>query len=186
MRQKVVAGTTPVGAKVEATLTIATLVGGKVIPEGATFSGEVVQSSAKSARDPCRLAIRINSVRWKDQSFELKAYLTAWYYPIRITAAGDSTDDRPTGVHGEIGAQTGGPRSSVPYSRPLPPGATPDGSDIPPAPTSTVSDHRVMMKDVDAVHLDDGSLALTSARVNIKLGKSTTYVLATGDLSPAK
>ncbi len=49
MRQKVVAGKTPVGTKVEANLTIATLVDGKVIPMGATFSGEVVDSAANSA-----------------------------------------------------------------------------------------------------------------------------------------
>ncbi len=48
MRQNVVAGKTPVGTKVEAKLTIATLVKGTVIPEGAVFSGEVVDSVAKS------------------------------------------------------------------------------------------------------------------------------------------
>jgi hypothetical protein len=186
MRQKVVAGTTPVSTKVEATLTIATLVDGKVLPVGATLLGEVLESIAKSAGAPSRLAIRMDAVRWKGQSLEVRAYLTAWYYPIRITAAEDRSDDRPTGVHGEIGVQTGGPRSSVPYSRPVPPGATPEGSDIPPGPTSTVSAHRVMLKDVDAVHLDNGALALTSTRATIKLDKSTTYVLATGDLSPAK
>src|ERR1700722_18474581 len=38
MRQNVVAGKTPVGTKVEAKLTIATLLKGAVIPQGAIFS----------------------------------------------------------------------------------------------------------------------------------------------------
>src|SRR5277367_4444886 len=44
MRQNVKAGKTPVGTKVEAKLTTATLVKGAVIPAGAIFSGEVVES----------------------------------------------------------------------------------------------------------------------------------------------
>src|SRR6266403_2589125 len=43
LRQNVVAGKTPVGTKVEAKLTVATLVDGAVIPRDATFSGEVVE-----------------------------------------------------------------------------------------------------------------------------------------------
>src|SRR5271167_996536 len=47
MRQKVVAGTTPVGTKVEAKLAVATLVNGTVVPQDALFSGEVTESVAK-------------------------------------------------------------------------------------------------------------------------------------------
>jgi hypothetical protein len=179
MRQKVVAGTTPVGAKVEANLAIATLVGGKVVPVGATFTGEVVQSSAKSASDPCRLAIRINNVRWKGQSLELKAYLTAWYYPMQLAGSDDHSDDQSGEIHGNVGVREGG-RSNTPF----PSNTAPDGMGLPSGPTSKLSEHRKAMKDVDSMYLDDGTLALTSTRFNIKIDKSTTYVLATGDLSP--
>lgn len=184
MRQNVVAGTTEVGTKVEAKLTVATLVNGVVIPEGATFAGEVVESSAKSAIAPSRLAIRMDSVRWKKGSASIKTYLTAWYYPVRIVTGEDRGSD-PTGIHGQIGAQTGGDsRHSAPASRPFPPGVGPQGTDVSQGPTSTVSDHREVMKDVDSARLEDGTLVLTSTRFNIKLDKSTTYVLAVGSLTP--
>src|SRR5271167_2112520 len=46
MRQKVVAGTTKVGTKVEAKLAVATLVNGVVVPQDAILSGEVIESAA--------------------------------------------------------------------------------------------------------------------------------------------
>ena len=183
MRQNVVAGTTEVGTKVEAKLTIATLVEGSVIPADATFTGEVLESAAKSATAPSRLAIRMDSVRWKKGSAAVKVYLTSWYYPMRLIRRDERPND-PTGIHGDIGIQTGGPRQAAPASRPLPPGSTPEGSDIPPGPTSTISDHCEVMKDVDSARHEDGTLVLTSTRFNIKLDKSTTYVLATGSLTP--
>jgi hypothetical protein len=42
------------------------------------------------------------------------------------------------------------------------------------------------MKNVDASTNNDGTLALVSKRGNIKLDKLTIYVLASGDLLPAK
>ena len=63
MRQNVVAGTTPVGTKVQAKLAVATLVDGVVVPRDAVLSGEVTESVAKSAIDPSRLAIRMDSAR---------------------------------------------------------------------------------------------------------------------------
>ena len=177
MRQIVVAGETPVGTKVEAKLTIATLISGKVIPIGATLSGEVVASDAKTADKPSRLAIRVDSARWKHDSVSIKAYLTAWYYPLRMNTGDDHSIDAPTGIHGDVGVTMGGSPASQRY----PTGNTNQGPDIPPPPTSTISDHRVKMKDVDSVHLDDGGTAITSSRSNLKLDKTTTYVLATGD-----
>lgn len=175
MRQNIVAGRTPVGTKVEANLTLATLVNGAVVPVGATFVGEVVESAAKSATAPSRLAIRMDSVQWKTQSAAVKVYLTSWYYPVTVSTE-DLSNDSPPGIGGPMGR---GGRRSVPSSQPFP-------TDSPPGPTSNVSDHRVVMKDVDSVHLDDGTLAITSLRVNIKLDKATIYVLATANLMPAK
>ena len=175
MRQNVMAGKTPIGTKVEAKLTIATLVDGKVIPIGATFSGEVVESAAKSATGPSRLAIRMNEVRWKNGSMPIQVYLTAWYYPIRMPtdenrsndAAGSPIGRNPPGVYN--------PNSPFPGS------SAPDVG-----PISSVSDVRVLMKNVESSRGSDGSVVLTSSHSNLKLDKTTTYVLATGDLMPAK
>lgn len=175
LQQKVIAGKTPVGTRVEAKLTIATFVKGKVIPAGAVFSGEVVESDAKSANGPSRLAIRMNDVRWKSGSLTLQVYLTNWYYPLRISAADDPANDprysRPT----EIGTYPpNSPRGTFP------------GPPIPEDPGTAVSDTRVVMKDVESARQSNGDLVLTSTRLNLKLDKTMTYVLATGDLTRAK
>jgi len=194
MRQNVVAGTTPVGSTVEAKLTIATLVSGKVIPIGATLSGKVVASEAKTADQPSRLAIRVDSARWKNDSVSITAYLTAWYYPLHI-AGGDQPSRPSEGIHGDIVVTVGGSRAATPGQQPYPTTPAPQprptidtnpGPDIPPPTTSTISEYRVMMKDVDEVHLDGGGTAITSSRANLKLDKTTTYVLATGDLAGKK
>lgn len=176
MRQSIVAGRTPVGTRVEANLTLATLVNGAVVPVGATFAGEVVESAAKSATTPSRLAIRMDSVQWKKQSAAVKVYLTSWYYPVTVSAE-ELSSDPPPGIGGPLGR--GGSRRNVPSSQPFP-------TDSPSGPTSNVSDHRVVMKDVDSVRLNDGTLAITSSRFNIKLDKATIYVLATANLMPSK
>jgi hypothetical protein len=186
MRQKVVAGTTPVGTKVEAKLAMATLLDGTVIPVGATFSGEVIESAAKSAADPSRLAIRMDSVRWKKGSASIKAYLTAWYYPIRV-ATDEAPLDEPLGS--PAGRRRGGTGTYNPNSsgsQPFPGNSAPNGLDLPRVPASNISDNRVAMKDVQSTQHKDGAVALTSIRFNIKLDKSTTYVLATGGPAPAK
>jgi len=61
MKQSVTAGATPVGTKVQAKLVVATLVDGTVFPQNSVFSGEVIESVAKSATDPSRVAIRMDS-----------------------------------------------------------------------------------------------------------------------------
>ena len=180
LRQNIVAGKTPVGEKVEANLTLATLVDGKVIPEGATFSGEVVASIARTEDQPSRLAIRMNSVRWKKGSVPVIAYVTNWYYPVELITEGPHPD---RGIHGDIDIQAGGSRPIPPASQPTPrrvDGAETGGSS---SPASKLSDHRVLMKDVDSATADDGTITISSTRSNLKLDKSTTYVLATGNLT---
>jgi len=183
MRQKVRAGQTPVGTKVEAKLTIATLVDGKVIPMGATFSGEVVESAAKSATGPSRLAIRMNSVRWKTGSVTIPVYLTAWYYPIRMATDENRSNDP---LSPRIGRNRNGTYSPNSPAAPPFPGSPTGPNDPDVGPGSVVSDTRVVMKDVESTRQSDGALVLTSDRVNLKLDKTTTYVLATGDLTPAR
>jgi hypothetical protein len=192
LRQKVMAGKTPVGTKVQAKLTLATFLNGVVVSEGSIFSGEVTESAAKSATDPSRLAIRMDSVKWKNKAgstqnpamMELapKVYLTAWYYPLASPINKDSlanqshTIDDPrrgddTGMHS-------GHRN--PTSLPFP--ASDSDPPKPPAPSSEVSNHRALMKDVETTHDAQGAVVLESKRSSIKLDKATTYVLASGDL----
>ena len=189
MRQNVVAGKTSVGTKVQAKLAIATLLDGTVIPKGATFSGEVVESVAKSAADPSRLAIRMDSVQWKKGSAPIKVYLTAWFYPIRMPVAEDTSDEPPAIPIGRPRQHREGTYSNPnsPASRPFPGGDTAKSPDVTPdSPASSISNHRALMKDVESTSNSDGVVAITSGRFNIKLNKTTTYVLATGDLTPVK
>jgi hypothetical protein len=191
MRQNVEAGKTPVGAKVQAKLTVATLVNGVVIPRDAILSGEVTESVAKSATAPSRLAIRMDSAQWKNGSapvvvgFVSMLYLTAWYYPVAMPTLQDLPDVLPDASQG--GRQHRG--VSAPYPDPNTPASPPlshRNTDkitplAPPVPSATVSPHRVLMKHVESTRHGDGAVTLTSQRFNIKLDKTTTYVLAVGN-----
>jgi len=173
MRQNVAAGKTPVGTKVEARLTIATLVKGAVIPEGAIFRGEVIESVAKSKAEPSRLAIRVDSVQWKKESRPMKLFLTVWYYPILM---GEDAQTRE--------GDNSPPIMQNPNAQGFPNPRTPP--DLFPQ-TSRLSETRITMKDVESSRAVDGTITLTSSKSNLKLDKSTTYVLANGDLgAPVK
>jgi hypothetical protein len=192
MRQNVAAGITPVGAKVQAKLAVATLVDGVVVPRDAVFSGEVTESVAKSATDPSRLAIRMDSAQWKKGSTPIvlslasKVYLTAWYYPLAETRAQDLSDESP-----DDASQSWNHRNRPP-TFPDPNGSAAEpfpgrgvGTDLgasPPSPASNISKHRALMKNVESTRNSDGAVSLTSKSFNIKIDKLTTYVLATGDL----
>ena len=187
MRQKVAAGTTPTGTKVQAKLTIATLVNGVVVPRDALFSGEVTESVAKSATNPSRLAIRMDSAQWKSGAAPIslslapKVYLTAWYYPAVMPTNQDYSSGLPDAAnHPKPLDATGaypGPRNPT-----APPFPSPD-KDTGLGPASNISQHRVLMKNVESTRNSDGAVTLTSKRFNIKLDKATTYVLAAGDLA---
>jgi len=188
MRQNVAAGATPVGTKVEAKLTLATLVNGVVVPQDAILSGEVTESVAKSATAPSRLAIRMDSAQWKNGSalkvlqLTKKVYLTAWYYPVAMPSRQDLSTGLPDAasnprVWNGAGVYPG-PRNPT-----LPPFPDPDtgrDKDAGPAPASNTSQRRVSMKSVESASSGDGAVTLTSKRSNIKLDKTTTYVFAAG------
>src|ERR1700730_9304290 len=192
MRQNVAPGITPVGTKVQAKLAVATLVDGVVVPRDAVFSGEVTESVAKSATDPSRLAIRMDSAQWKKGSTPIvlslasKVYLTAWYYPLAETRAQDLSDESP-----DDASQSWNHRNRPP-TFPDPNGSAAEpfpgrgmGTDLgasPPSPASNISKHRALMKNVESTRNSDGAVFLTSKSFNIKIDKLTTYVLATGDL----
>jgi hypothetical protein len=186
MEQNVAAGKTPVGARIKAKLEVATLIDGKVIPRSAVFSGEVIDSAAKTATDPSRLAIRIDSVVWKKGSASITAYLTAWYYPMR-DAAGQDLQYGPTqSPKGSWNGQGQYPDSNSKVYKPFPGSDSGNDASAPNTPSATTSNRRVLMKDVESAKNNDGVIAIVSRNSNIKLDKLTTYVLATGDLLPAK
>lgn len=192
MRQKVEAGKTPVGSKIQANLTAATLVNGVVIPQDAVLSGEVIASAAKTGTEPSRLAIRLDSAKWKNGSVPAtlaltsKIYLTAWYYPMAPLASREFPDalpDVPPSVRQRRGTSSPYPDpntgDSPTYSR----ANTERGKNpAPEAPSKVVPQHRELIKNVESTRSGEGVVALTSTRSNIKLDKSTTYVFAAGDL----
>jgi len=178
MRQTVAAGKTPVGTKVQAKLVVATMVSGGVIPQGAILPGDVTESVAKSATDPSRLAIRMDSAQWTNGSAPIKVYLTAWYYPAATPADQDLSSGLPDAGNNprpRMGGVYPGQRNptSPPFS----------GSDTGSSPAPDISKHRILMKNVESTPASDGAVTLTSKRFNIKLDKETTYVMAAGDLA---
>ena len=188
IEQNVTAGATPIGTKVKAKLTVATLVQGMVVPRNAVFTGEVTESVAKTASEPSRLAIRMDAVDWKNASATLRVYLTGWYYPTRMDegqklAYGPTDNTVNWKTWNGAGAY---PDPNSPAVHPMP-GHETDGNPEsgPSAPAAVLSDHRVMMKNVESSRNDDGSVVITCKRSNIKLDKRTTYVLAAGELVPA-
>jgi hypothetical protein len=186
LQQSVTAGKTPAGTKIQAKLEVATLVDGAVVPRDAVFSGEVVESVAKTATDPSRIALRMDSVQWKSGSAAVKVYLTSWYYPT-TEAAGQDLQYGPTQPANRTWNGQGqypDPNSKV--YKPFPGSDSDKGSSVPTTPSAITSNHRVQMKNVDTSTGNDGTLALLSKRSNIKLDKLTTYVLAGGDLLPGK
>lgn len=186
LQQSVTAGKTPVGTKIQAKLGIATLVDGTVVPRNALFSGEVIESVAKTKTDPSRLAIRMDSVQWKNGSAAVKVYATAWYYPARDATGQDLQygPQEPTNRTWNGQGQYPDPNSKV--YRPFPGSDPNQGTSVPDTPSATTSNHRVQMKEVETVSSNDGTITLVSKRTNLKLDKLTTYVLATGDLLKAK
>jgi len=193
MRQNVAAGKSTVGTKVQAKLAVATLVGGVVVPRDALLSGEVTESVAKSATNPSRLAIRMDCAQWKNGTAPIvlslapKIYLTAWYYPAAMPANQDFSSSLPDAAnHPKVWDGTGaypGPRN--PTAPPFPADSGRD-KDTGLAPPSNISQHRVLMKNVESTRNSEGAVTLTSKHSNIKLDKATTYVLAAGDLLPPK
>jgi hypothetical protein len=192
MRQNIVAGRTEVGTAIQAKLTVATLVNGTVIPKGAILWGEVAESLAKSANAPSRLSVVVKSAQWKDGSkpqifnFPSTLYLTAWYYPVNGPTLTEDIPEDPPSPRRRNSQHIGGSASypnpntsdSPGYSKGSASEAKPSGRSAPPAAPL----HRVLMKNMEAARGSDESIAITCARSDIKLDKSTTYVLATGSL----
>jgi hypothetical protein len=185
LEQNIVAGKTPVGTKVQAKLAIATLVNGAVVPRNAVLSGEVVESAVKTATEPSRLSIRMDSAQWKTGSTPLKIYLTSWYYPL-TTESGQNVQYGPTQPANRTWDGQGqypDPNSKV--YRPFPGSDSGKDQSAPDTSSAATSPHRELMKDVQLERANDGTIALVSKH-NIKLDKITTYVLANAEALPTK
>jgi hypothetical protein len=188
LQQTVTAGKTPVGSKIEARLAMATLFNGTVIPRNAVLSGQVVESSAKTASDDSsRLLIVIDSARWKNGSAAVQLFFNGWYYPSTLDESGQDLQYGPTQPatrtwNGQ--GQYPDPNSRV--YRPFPSGDEDKGSAVPNTPSSGTAKNRALIKDVEAEHTSTGKIALVSKRSSIKLEKYTTYVLSPADSPPQK
>jgi hypothetical protein len=192
MRQKIAAGKTPVGTKVQAKLAVATLLNGVVLPEDAILTGEVVESVAKSATNASSLSIRMDSAQWTNGVAHIKAYLTAWYYPM-VTVA--DKDLSPDSTYAATNLKHWNGPGYVPDSSIRLPGRVPnrnseeDKGPVSPtaaSPVSSISKRRSLMKDIQTTSHSDGALALTSRQFTIKLDKTTIYMLVAGVLQSAK
>lgn len=179
LQDDVESGKTAVGTKIEARLTVATLVNHAVIPKDAIFSGTVIESVAKAGKSASRLAIRMDSVHWKDGSASIKSYLTALYYP-KTVAKGPDLQYRPPEPPSKTwngAGQYPNPDSRVYQPFPGRDSDTDTGA-IPNATSTTTSGSTARMKDVALAPTSDGGIALVCERSNLKLDKLTTYVLA--------
>lgn len=186
LQQNIVAGKSTVGTKVRAKLQVPTLLNGTVFPRNAILTGEVIESTPRTPADPSRLAIRVDSVEWKNGSAALKAYLSAWYYPA-IAEAGQNLQYGPPQPPNRTWNGQGAYPTNSPSYKPFPSSdSDADKNSVPETAATKISNHPALMRDIEPVRSDDGSLVLVCKRTNIKLDKLTTYVFVAGDLPPKK
>lgn len=186
LEQNVIAGKTPEGTKVQAKLSIATLVNGTVVPRNAVFSGEVTESAAKTKDHPSKVSVRMDSVAWKNGSAAVTLYMTAWFYPNMMDAGQDLQYGPTKTAQGSWnGAGEYPTDQNMKSYKPFPDSQQKDPT-VPDTPNSVTSKHRVLMKNVESGQASDGGVELISKKSNIKLERYTTYVLAAGDLVPPK
>lgn len=186
LQQAVIAGKTPVGTKVQAKLMMATLVNGTVIPRNAVLSGEVIESTAKAAKEPSKVGIRMDSVTWKNgsasASASVKLYMTGWFFPT-LTQPGQDLQYGPPPDPARTWNGAGAyPDPNSPAYKPFPGGDSEKEQAAPDTPNSITAKQRVRMKGVEVEHGSDNSLFLISKHSNLRLDRFTTYVLASGDL----
>ena len=182
LQQSVECGKAAIGTKVLAKLAIATKFQGTVIPRNALFTGVVIESTARGAKEPAKLAIRMEKAEWKDDSISLTAYLLPLSYPNTAPSAQNLPNESPDPSSRTLNGA--GQDASSPMHAPFPTNDSQAAqAAIPEAPT--LSTHPVQMKNVTVALADEGGAAIVSERSNIKLNKMTTYVFAATEL-PAK
>lgn len=181
MEQNITAGKTPVGSKIKAKLVAATLVNGTVIPRNAVFSGEIVESQAKTSSEPSRLSIRIDSAVWKNGSLPIRAYLTQWYYPVTFNAGPDLQYGPEQSTKKTWNGMGQYPDPNSPAYKPFPAASDSDRRSSSDAPASMTSNRPATMKDVESQSNSSGGITLVSNRSNLKLDKLTTYIFGSSE-----
>lgn len=152
-QRSVTAGKTPVGTTIQATLSLATLLNGTVVPQNARFSGKIVVSQARTKNQASRLSIRMDSVSWKNGSAPVKVFLSDWFSP------------------------------RIPVPRNLQSGIIKGSVNGPAVPYSPVSQHWEKMKDVDRERAGDGTVTLVCKQHTVKIYRYITYMLTAGGLA---
>lgn len=180
LQQTIESGKTKIGTKVQAKLAAATVFDGTVIPRNAVFSGVVIESTAKSGKDPAKLAIRLETAEWKGGSTSMTAYLTPLYYAMTAAPVQNLANGSPDGSSRTLNDAGQDPSSDSPMNRPFP-GSESQKSQaaIPEVPMPP--NRPVPMKNVVIALADEGGAALASEHANIKLYKMTTYVFAAAE-----
>ena len=182
LQQSIESGKAAIGTKVQARLAIATKFQGTVIPRNALFTGVVIESTAKAAKEPAKLAIRMEKAEWKEDSLSLTAYLLPLSYSNTAPAVQGLPNESPGPSSRTLNGA--GDDANSPMRAPFPTNDSQAAqAAIPDAPT--LSSRPVQMKNVTIALADEGGAAIVSERSNIKLNKMTTYVFAAIEL-PAK
>ena len=176
LQQSIESGKAKIGTKVQAKLATATLFQGTVIPKSALFSGVVIESDPKTAKERAKLAIRMETAEWKEHSTSLKAYLIPVYY----TATTQAVPSLPNGSPDPSSRALNGEQANSPMQRPSPSTDSQMSQTATPDAPGT-SNRPVPMKNVTLALADEGGAALVSEHGNIKLYKLTTYVFAAGE-----
>jgi hypothetical protein len=177
---------TPVGTEVQAKLVVGTMGDGAVFPKNAIFSGKVIESVANTSTELSRLAIRMDSVQWKDGSAAVKIYLTAWIYPTTV-ATGQDLQYGPQQC--QVATWNGEgvyPDPNSPVVKPFPGGDSKDSDAVPNTTSAVTLRRRVPMKGVMSGKHDDGAAVIASTHSDIELDKLTTYVFAADELRASK
>jgi len=181
MQQKIQAGRTPIGTKIEAKLVISTLVNGVVFPRNAVFSGEVTESVARNGETPSRLAVRMHSLQWHDKSTNIETDLSAWIYPMAAAPPQDLSFHPPDEANSPKNWNGGGayPDPNNPVSQEKFPGRDSDRDSGPQAssPASQIAKHRIVMRGVAESYDTDNRTMLSAPKFNIVIDRTTTYVL---------
>lgn len=175
LQQSIESGKAIIGTKVQAKLAVATMFEGTVIPRNAVFSGVVIESTPKSAKEPAKLAIRMETAEWKHGSSSITAYLLPLYYPATTQSVpnfGDAPQESGPNTPDGVGEHSSSESPMRHQSFPT------DGSQSAIPEFSTTSNRPVQIKNVTVALADEGGAALVSEHSNIKLFKLTTYVFA--------
>jgi len=175
LQQSIESGKANIGTKVQAKLAVATMFEGTVIPRNAVFSGVVIESTPKSANEPAKLAIRMETAEWKHGSSSITAYLLPLYYPATTQSVPNFGDaPQEPGPNAPDGAGQHSSSDSPIQHQSFPT----DGSQSAIPEVSIASNRPVQIKNVTLALADEGGAALVSEHGNIKLFKLTTYVFA--------